>query len=254
MNAKQALNNLGVNEDTLSPEQKQGLDQDGFILIEEGLAPEAYAKMCHRFDKIQEVEGEKGGWEVHTEAGAPRLSNGLNKATEFDDCLEIRPLLASAYYILATEFKVHGFNIRDASPGRGQQRIHTDYGRAVEAGDYHIVNSLILLDPFTPDNGAARIVPGSHLSGQRPEDVMDDPLDPHPDEILITAPAGSVVILNAHTWHGGTLNVSGERRRVIHLSYCLRDDPQQLVQQDFLTEGLYQRMSPAHRCLLDIHL
>ena len=97
-------------------------------------------------------------------------------------------------------------------------------------------------------------MPGSHLSGQRPEDVMDDPLAPHPDEILITAPAGSVVILNAHTWHGGTLNVSGERRRVIHLSYCLRDDPQQLVQQDFLTEGLYQRMSPAHRCLLDILL
>ena len=80
---------------------------------------------------------------------------------------------------------------------------------------------MILLDPFTADNGATRIVPGSHLSGLQAEDVMGNTLEPHPDEIHLTVTVGSVVILNAHTWHGGTLNVSGERRRVGDLAYCL---------------------------------
>jgi len=253
VNTKQALTQLGVDEGTLTKQQKQALDQDGFFVLEEALSRESYAKMCRRFDQIQKVEGARGGWEVHTEPGAPRLSNSLNKATEFDDCLYIKPLLAAAYYLLNPAFKVHGFNVRDASHGHGHQRLHSDYGQAVEAGNCHIVNSLILLDSFTLDNGAARIVPGSHRSGLQPEDVMDNPLDAHPDEIRLTAPAGSAVILNAHTWHGGTLNISGERRRVVHLSYCLRHEPQQFVQQDFLTPSLYRRMPAAHRYLLKIH-
>lgn len=62
----------------------------------------------------------------------------------------------------------------------------------------------------------------------------------------------SIVVMNAHTWHGGMQNVSGERRRVLHLSYCHRSMPQQLVQQDHLTPFPYERMNEAHRYLLDI--
>ena len=39
---------------------------------------------------------------------------------------------------------------------------------------------------------------------------------------------------------------------MIHLSYTRRDLPQQLVQLDHLTQELYDRMSPAHRYLLEI--
>jgi hypothetical protein len=39
---------------------------------------------------------------------------------------------------------------------------------------------------------------------------------------------------------------------VLHLTYTRRDLPQQLVQHDHLTPALYDRMSPAHRYLLDI--
>tara|TARA_B100000530_G_scaffold269800_1_gene182436 strand:- start:250 stop:1026 length:777 start_codon:yes stop_codon:yes gene_type:complete len=252
VDTKQALAELGVDKHTLTTCQRQALDEDGFFIVEGILSEESCSRMRNRFDQIQQVEGKRGGWEVHTELGAPRLSNGLNKTAEFDDCLYIKPLLATAFHLLQPSFKVHGFNIRDASPGFGHQRLHSDYGRAVKMGDYHIVNSLILFDPFTSDNGAARVVPGSHRSGLRPEDVMNNPLEAHQDEVYVIAPAGSIVILNAHTWHGGTLNVSGARRRVAHLSYCLRHEQQQFIQQDFLTSSLYERMPPAQRYLLQI--
>ena len=68
----------------------------------------------------------------------------------------------------------------------------------------------------------------------------------------MTAPAGAVVIVNSSLWHSGTRNQDGSRRRVLHLTYTRRDLPQQLTQRDYLTRALYERMSPAHRFLLDI--
>ena len=62
---------------------------------------------------------------------------------------------------------------------------------------------------------------------------------PYPGEVRVTAPAGSVVIVNSSLWHGGTRNESGARRRVLHLTYTRRDLPQQLYQRDYLTRGLY---------------
>jgi hypothetical protein len=58
--------------------------------------------------------------------------------------------------------------------------------------------------------------------------------------------------MNSSMWHGGTVNRSGDRRRVLHLTYTRRDLPQQLVQREYLTEGLHDRMSPAQRFLMDI--
>jgi ectoine hydroxylase-related dioxygenase (phytanoyl-CoA dioxygenase family) len=70
--------------------------------------------------------------------------------------------------------------------------------------------------------------------------------------VLVTAPKGAVIVINSSLWHAGTTNVSGDRRRVLHLTYTRRDLPQQLVQRQYLTPALYERMSPAHRFLLDI--
>jgi hypothetical protein len=39
---------------------------------------------------------------------------------------------------------------------------------------------------------------------------------------------------------------------VLHLTYTRRDLPQQLVQRDYLTQRLYERLSPAHRFLMTV--
>ena len=64
------------------------------------------------------------------------------------------------------------------------------------------------------------IVPGTHKSGRFPQDVLGDPFAPHGDEIVVLAPAGSVVVMNTHAWHGGTANHTDTPRRVIHSFYC----------------------------------
>jgi len=84
--------------------------------------------------------------------------------------------------------------------------------------------------------------------------MMADPSDPHPDEVLLLAPAGTVVIFNSHLWHGGTLNRSTQPRRAMHSYFCRRDLPQQLDQQAYVRVNTYKRLSAAQRFILDVSM
>ena len=80
-----------------------------------------------------------------------------------------------------------------------------------------------------------------------PEEEARIPKDlaaPYPGEVLVEAPAGSAIICNSSMWHAGTLKKTDRPRRMLHLTFTRRDLPQQLLQLDYLTPGLYNRTSP----------
>ena len=68
--------------------------------------------------------------------------------------------MAAAHYLLG-EIRVYSLNGRDPLKGQGQQPLHSDVPR-VHAADWRVVNSMVMLDDMTPDNGPTRVVPGSH--------------------------------------------------------------------------------------------
>gem|GEM_PF-3219858 len=70
-----------------------------------------------------------------------------------------------------------------------------------------MLNSLWALDEVSTADGGPRIIPGTHNRPELPEDAFDDVLAPHPDEIIWEASAGSVLIFNAHTWHGAPTTI-----------------------------------------------
>lgn len=269
MYTKQALRELGVTTSTLSPRQKQQLDENGFFIVETVLSSAECKSMGETFDRLHAAEKGQGGHEVHVEPGARRLSNIFNKTDAFDKCLWIPEVLAASAYLLG-EIKVHGANVRDPIKGHGKQDLHVDVPKKFE-DDWWVVNSMIMFDDMTLDNGPTRVVPGSHYWAPinvpyvnigdwepqplSPEDRARVPKDlsaPYPGEILLEAPAGSAIICNSSMWHAGTLKKTDAPRRMLHLSYTRRDLPQQLVQLDHLTQGLYERMSPVKRYLLEI--
>jgi ectoine hydroxylase-related dioxygenase (phytanoyl-CoA dioxygenase family) len=122
----------------------------------------------------------------------------------------------------------------------------------VTPGDYYVCNSIWLLDDFTEENGATRVVPGSHRSGRMPSDDMQDTAAAHPDQKLLIAPAGTVVIFNSHTWHGGTTNRTDRPRRALHSYFCRRDQPPQLDQKKHIRPATLVRLSHAARWILDV--
>jgi ectoine hydroxylase-related dioxygenase (phytanoyl-CoA dioxygenase family) len=108
-----------------------------------------------------------------------------------------------------------------------------------------------MLDDFKEDNGATRVVPGTHLK-KAPQFCIEDRIADHPEQVLVTGKAGTVVVMNSHLWHGGTNNITGESRKVLHPYYVAREFKQQQDQRKYITKETYERISPAARYLLDV--
>lgn len=269
MNTAEALAILGVKADGLAEEHRRSLDEKGYFIAEGFFSKEATDEMRAEFDRLREIEGDFGGHEVHIEPGAPRLANLFNKSPAFDRCLACAPTLAAAHYLLG-EIHTYSLNGRNPLRGQGQQPLHSDVPRTSE-NDWRMVNSMIMLDDMTEDNGATRVVPGSHkwvplnvpdvnmaevaaieVTAEDRKIMPADPAAPYPGEVRLTGRAGTVAVINGHTWHGGTANTSGKPRRVLHLAIGRRDVPQQFVERNFVTDSLYERTNEAMKYLLDI--
>lgn len=269
MNMEQALAELGISTGILTQEQLKSFDDKGYFIVPDVFSPAEVAEMIAEVDRLAEIEGQFGGHEVHIEPGASRLSNLFNKSAAFDRCLKCAPTLAAAHYLLG-DIHVGSLNERSPGKGTGQQPLHSDLPRT-HPTDWRGVNSMVMLDDMTEENGPTRIVPGSHKWSpinvpdinmgdvQRIEidaatlpRVPKDPVATYPGEFHITGKAGSVAVINGCLWHGGTTNFSGKPRRVLHLFIGRRDVPQQLVERDYVTPELLARTNAAQRYLLDI--
>jgi ectoine hydroxylase-related dioxygenase (phytanoyl-CoA dioxygenase family) len=115
---------------------------------------------------------------------------------------------------------------------------------------FAVCNCVWMLDDFTAENGALRVIPGSHRWGRKPQDALGDPYAAHPEEKLVTGRAGTVVVMNAHLWHGGTANRTDRERRALHSFFCRRDIPQQQYQKRMLRPETQAALSAGLRRLL----
>lgn len=256
------LQSLGVKSNTLSQDEIQFLDQNGYLNLGQLLSEVELKIIRERVQTLLQEEGEKAGAELAEsphirhpkEAGADRLADLVNKGPEFDVFYTHPRVLAAMYHVLGEGFILSSLNYRSAKPGMGLQKLHVDWHEAVNPGAYKVCNSIWLLDDFSAANGATRIVPGTHLWGKTPEEVMDDPWRSHPEEEIIKAAAGSVFIFNSHTWHGGTNNASNEPRRAIHSYFCGKGMPQQIDQQRYIQSETLARLKAGAEQILGVEI
>ena len=101
-------------------------------------------------------------------------------------------------------------------PGAVNQVLHRDdvmYG--VPRPHFPVVaNTLIALDDFTRENGATRVVPGSHRSVE--------PVDQDAAAVDAEMPAGSLLVWDGAVWHGSGANRTADRYRTsLNLNFNL---------------------------------
>ena len=252
MTISEALIEHGVTDTTLSNEEKLFLDQQGYLPLQGLLSTAQVNAMNTRLAELAAEEGDTAGSEVHQEVGTMRLSDLVNKDPLFYVGFTHPKVLAGIAHVLKYDLKLSSLNFRAALPGHGLQGLHADWGRLETPGDYQVCNSLWLLDDFTVENGATRIVPGTNRSTGSPGDVMANSQDTHPDEKLLLGKAGDVVIFNSHTWHGGTLNRTTEPRRALHGYFTRRSQTAQLDQQKYLRQSTWEQLSPSQRVVIGV--
>lgn len=252
MTMAEALENLGVDQTILTADEKAFLDENGYLPLEAILSREEVTAFAKRLDELALEEGDDAGKEVHQEAGTTRLSNLVDKDRMFEKCVTHPKVLASMQHVLGSDFKFSSLNSRSALPGHGHQALHADWHEGVCPGDYFACNSIWLIDEFTAANGATCVVPGSHRSGTLPAAGMADPEEDHPDQVQLLSGAGTVVIFNSHTWHGGLRNETDSPRRAMHSYFCRRNQRQQLDQREFLRPETIARLPQETRVILDV--
>jgi hypothetical protein len=227
------------------------LDEEGYVRLDGFIAPGRHRRMVERIDALFAEEGETAGTEFRREPGARRLANLADKGDVFIDCVVDETVGQYLAHVLGPRFKLSSLNARSANPHSAQsQPLHIDAGALPDELGYWVCNTVWLLDDFTTENGALRVVPGSHRSGQRPQDVLADPEQTHPDELLVTGRAGDLVVMNSHLWHGGTANRTERRRLALHAFYCRWDKPQQQYQKALLRPETMAALSPEARVRL----
>lgn len=232
----------------LSESEKQQLDERGYLVLEGLMGPALLAEVRARIQELFAQEGARAGSEFKQEPHARRLANLVNKGEVFERVILTPRVLDAMAHVLGPEFKLSSLNVRVADPlGDCAQPWHADSAAIADPQGYWVCNSVWMLDDFTPLNGATRMIPGSHRWRRLPP---PDLYGPQPGEELVLGKAGTVVIMNAHMWHGASANRTAAPRRAMHVYYTRRDKPQQQYQKALLHPEVQRALSPAARRLL----
>lgn len=227
------------------------LDELGYTVLSEWMPSDLLAGLRDRTEALFELEGENAGNEFRQEPNARRLANLVAKGEVFGQIVSNPQILSYIGAVLGPRFKLSSLNARSANAmSHSRQPLHVDMGLLPDERGNCVCNTVWMLDPFTDANGALRVVPGSHRWGRKPQEDLLDAEAVHPKEILVTAPAGTVVVMNAHLWHGGTENRTSDARRALHGFYCRWDIPQQQYQKRLIPADVQRSFSPELRAIL----
>lgn len=235
----------------LEEDEQRMLDEEGFLVLEGFADPTLVARLRRRIEDLFALQGEQAGAEFRQEPGTDRLANLVAHGEVFEEVVQLPRLLGAVEHVLGPAFKLSSLNARSARPHSGwTQPFHCDTGALPDTQGNTVCNLLWLLDDFHVENGAPRYLPRSHRAGILPEKALADPVAPHSEERYFTGKAGTVVVMNAHLWHGGTANQTSRPRLALHSFYCRRDRPQQQYQKRLIDPDLQATFSASLRWLL----
>ncbi|MDP1873735.1 phytanoyl-CoA dioxygenase family protein [Phenylobacterium sp.] len=140
----------------------------------------------------------------------------------FEDLTEHPQILALLDRFLLPGYLLTASQAIAIQPGEAAQSVHFDDGfyRLPRPRPAASLSVIIAIDPFTEQNGATDLLPGSHLWSDAEVEAFGR--DPEAATRLIPAvmPAGSAIVFQGHMLHRGGANRSAAPRLALTNQYC----------------------------------
>lgn len=149
-----------------------------------------------------------------------RRFGGLLKRSRHAQALVLNPIIMDLVETVlkpaCDRIQLNVMQAIEILPGEAQQLPHRDHDmwQGAKGAHEYLVNVIWPLDPFTRENGATQIYPGSHGAAGMAKAVQDDPA-------VAACPPGSAICFLGSTAHGAGANISSMARRGIVVGYCL---------------------------------
>jgi len=185
---------------------------DGYMIIERALDPETLEEARAALVRLLEAESCDKDRETMT-----KRSFGIAVKEPVFRKIACHPLIISIWQeYLGPDMFLSTWSSNTVLPGQGWMNWHADYPywamkepwpEGVLTGQ-----TLWMLDDFSEENGATALVPRSHTRGHKPD---GEPKEPHPEQLIAEAPAGSVLVFDGRLWHSSRANASAEPRSAL---------------------------------------
>ena len=205
----------------ISTEQQQQLDELGYTVIPDVLSETEIMVYRKRLLKLAKLEQEDKTANMHTENKGQLVRWLVNKGELFEKLVAHPKVVPYFEYMLGPDYILSTLTSNIISPEAKDGPYHIDnaLGQMPEPLPSFpmLVNSLWLLNDFTPENGGTRFVPASHRRLKKPSpNLIYDP-----EEVRLTAKKGSVFLFNGAIWHAAGGNKTTEPRIAL-ICFCCR--------------------------------
>jgi hypothetical protein len=129
---------------------------------------------------------------------------------------DLQPLVPYIEHYFGGKFILNSFGGAINTRGHTSyaQRIHRDI-RTFSGDTPLLLNTLVMLDEFTPENGATYLMTGSHKKAEMP---TRDEFNEIAERAI--GPVGSILVFNSNLWHAGGDNNTDRPRRSVTPMYC----------------------------------
>ena len=202
-------NCFSATSEDLAPRVAAAVAADGFAIITDVLAPEGCKDLVAEVDRVEAEHEIPWGPNDFEGFRTRRIFNLIARGPKFRDLVLNDTVLSVVEAILGVDFLLSGTTSMHIHPGETPQLLHADDGMITLPRPHPptLTTTMWALSEFRADNGATRMVPGSHLyeSMPRPGET--------PESVAAEMPVGSVLVLHGSMWHGGGGNTSETEER-----------------------------------------
>jgi len=218
------------------------IQDEGYTILERVIEPELVDALVEDLYRIERRYGIQPAKNLFEGRKTVRIYNLLVHGKLYERIPVHENVLPLVERVLDPGCLVSSLSSIAICPGERAQPIHSD-DQLIPIPRPHpplVCNTMWALTDFTAENGATRIVPGSHRFDSHP--VIGEQYD----TIAAEMPKGSVLVWNGSLWHGGGANRTNERRIGIAMNYCAgfirQQENQQLGIPREIAKGFSQRL------------
>ncbi len=201
--------------------------RDGYTIVEDAIEVDLVDALADDLLRLERELGATPARNIFEGTRTTRIYNLLARGPLYQRIPVHASVLPVVEQVLDRGCLVSSLSSIAIGPGEVPQPLHAD-DQVIPLPRPHvaiIANSMWAITDFTEENGATRIVPGSHLRDHAP------PLGVAQETIPAVMKRGSVMIYNGSLWHGGGANRTDQRRVGIAMNYCAGYIRQQENQQ-----------------------